>query len=405
MSRRKPRILATRPQPQLRTPMPARRPARIVALPVTDAARFPALDRIASLDLLRLFAALLVVFFHFGYRGAAGATPMMPVAYPEVAALAKYGFVGVDLFFLISGFVIAASADGRTAIQFAIARAARLYPAFLVAMSLTAATVVALGALAPEAALVRWAANLTMFAPALGQPLMDGAYWSIVLEIVFYGWVGLFMALGLFSSRRRTIIAVWLAICAANEVTLQFKPLRILLLTEYGPLFASGVLMHLMWTGDKSRITRLLLAVAFALGLWHATSVEATFARLYHDAVATHVLWGLHAAIYLTFAGALVLCRYVAATPAVALLGGLTYPLYLIHQEAGYALIETLTPIVGRWPAAAVALAAALLVAWSIWHFVEPTGRRLIQASLKRLVAAMPANSKPFWPAWGSLAR
>jgi hypothetical protein len=40
----------------------------------------------------------------------------------------------------------------------------------------------------------QWLANLTMLAPMFGQPFMDGAYWSIVIEIIFYGWVmiGLF---------------------------------------------------------------------------------------------------------------------------------------------------------------------------------------------------------------------
>ena len=48
------------------------------------------------------------------------------VAVPDVASFASYGFMGVPAFFVISGFVIAYSAEGRTATSFAIAsRAAR----------------------------------------------------------------------------------------------------------------------------------------------------------------------------------------------------------------------------------------------------------------------------------------
>lgn len=350
----------------------------------------PGTDRIAALDLLRLAAALAVVVFHFGYRGTAGSVPMMGTAFPEIAGLAKYGFMGVDLFFMISGFVIAASAEGRTAVQFAIARAGRLYPAFVVAMTLTALVLVALGTLPPGTALVRWAANLTMVAPAAGQPFMDGAYWSIVLEIVFYGWIGLLIALGVFPTHTRTIVAIWLAFAACNELTVQLKPLRYLLLTEYAPLFASGVLMHLMWRGDRSAPTRALLGVAFALGLAHATTVDAAFVRLYQDSVSLPVMWALHVALYLVFWGALRLSRHIAATPRVLALGGLTYPLYLMHQEAGYAMIDALAPYMGRWPAMAVALAAGIVVAWVIWRHVEPVGRKLVVSHLKQWSAALP---------------
>lgn len=357
----------------------------------------PAQDRIATLDLLRLFAALAVVLFHYGYRGAAG-TPSFAVSYPELAPLAKYGFLGVDLFFVISGFVIAASAQGRTAVQFAIARAGRLYPAFFVAMTLTA-IVLALSGTVPIASVVaRWFANLTMVSPALGQPFMDGAYWSIVLEIIFYGWVALFIALGLFQTRLRTILSVWLAICALNELTLQLKPLRILLLTEYGPMFASGVLIHLIWRGDRSAAARMLLAVSFALGLSHVASVEATFARLYQDGIDVPTLLLLHAGIYLLFWAALACTRYVPATPLVAALGALTYPLYLIHQDAGYILIDAMSPVVGRWDALGVTLILALIVAWLISRYVEPAGRRILMSALSKGILSTQRLAMTSWP-------
>ncbi|WOO32781.1 acyltransferase family protein [Diaphorobacter limosus] len=61
--------------------------------------------RVNEIDLLRFFAALAVVFFHYSFRGyAADAMSIMP--YPLLASLSKYGYLGVELFFMISGFVI-----------------------------------------------------------------------------------------------------------------------------------------------------------------------------------------------------------------------------------------------------------------------------------------------------------
>ena len=82
-------------------------------------------SHLATLDLLRLVAALSVVLFHYFFRGAADGIHLAE-GYPEVAGYALYGYLGVNLFFLISGFVIAWSAEGRAWEQFALARFVRL---------------------------------------------------------------------------------------------------------------------------------------------------------------------------------------------------------------------------------------------------------------------------------------
>ena len=225
-------------------------------------------NRLAGLDLLRLVAALGVVAYHFCFRGYTGAPQLVQVGYPELAGAARYGFLGVDLFFIISGFVIAASAQGRSWTTFGIARAARLYPAFLVCMTTTAFVLAIAGNEVHTATAVQWTANLIMVPRIVGQSFMDGAYWSIVLEIVFYGWVALFIACGLFERRLLTIITVWLVVAALNEHVLGIKALRWLLLTEYGPLFASGVLMQRIHRGIAGPATWGLLAAAFLLAGW-----------------------------------------------------------------------------------------------------------------------------------------
>ncbi|MGL4241528.1 MAG: acyltransferase family protein, partial [Beijerinckiaceae bacterium] len=164
--------------------------------------------RLANLDLLRLVAALMIVLFHFGYRGPA-APGWAPSAYPELGWIAQEMWAGVSFFFIISGFVIAWSAEKRDAYGFLVSRAARLYPAFLACMTVTA---VGMALLAPAGVeefrmtAARWLANLPLVSKALGQPFVDGAYWSIVIEVIFYGWVAVLMALGVFGRRQLTIL-------------------------------------------------------------------------------------------------------------------------------------------------------------------------------------------------------
>lgn len=143
-------------------------------MPAASTSTQPRHHRVPALDLLRLLAALGVVLFHYAYRGAA-AEGFTTVSLPNLAFVAKYGWFGVQLFFVISGFVIAWSAIGRTSIEFAIARAGRLWPAFAACATITFIVTYCFGAPRFETSLAHWLANLTMIAPAFHQPFMDGA--------------------------------------------------------------------------------------------------------------------------------------------------------------------------------------------------------------------------------------
>ena len=95
--------------------------------------------RLAILDGLRLVAALMVVSYHYISRADAwgrGGRHGFPTI---VDSAAHYGFFGVELFFLISGFVICMSAMGRGLGEFFVARVVRLYPAYWFAILLTTA--------------------------------------------------------------------------------------------------------------------------------------------------------------------------------------------------------------------------------------------------------------------------
>ena len=307
--------------------------------------------------------------------------------------MVKYGFLGVDLFFMISGFVIAASAEGRSAWQFAVARATRLYPGHVACMTLTA-VIIAMWGIAPHSAsVVQWLANLTMVAPAFGQRFMDGAYWSIVLELVFYGWVFGLVAAGLFERRLIEIVAIWLSLCLLNETMLHSVVLQYAALSEYGPVFASGVLMHRLWRGDRRVVVWSLLAAAAALSGYHVFEVVREFKRLYNEPIDIPTMWLLQAGLYALFAGALLASRHIAATPLVLALGGITYPLYLLHQNAGFVTLGRLEPLIGRWPALVVVVIAVAALAWAVWRFAEPAGRAIMKPAL----AAIEGNVVALW--------
>ena len=98
-------------------------------------------SRVVELDALRGIAALAVVAFHYTtqYGQQYGHTTPLGFGFPP-------GNYGVNLFFLISGFVIFMTLErARSAMDFVVSRFSRLYPAYWAAMALTCIFVYVLG--------------------------------------------------------------------------------------------------------------------------------------------------------------------------------------------------------------------------------------------------------------------
>ena len=71
-------------------------------------------ERLPALDLLRFFAAAAVMVYHYTYYFAESGGPELSA----LEAVTRHGYLGVELFFMISGFVILWSASNRTAKKF-----------------------------------------------------------------------------------------------------------------------------------------------------------------------------------------------------------------------------------------------------------------------------------------------
>lgn len=348
--------------------------------------------RIETLDVLRLFAALSVVAYHYTFRGAA-ADAMTWISFPDLTPVTKYSYLGVRLFFVISGFVIAYSAEGRTAKQFAIARAARIYPGFVVCMTLTFLGTAVFGAPRFTTTGDQWLANLVLFAPALKQPLMDGVYWSIVYEVIFYGWVMLLIASGAFARRLPAILVVWLALSLLNELFLHSMAVRRLFLTDESGFFSAGIALYIIFRGERSFAVLLLLAIATAIAakdaMIDAEWQRAHFGIPFSDIVVTAVSIAAVAIVALS----LMVQRLPLPSGLVLALGGLTYPLYLLHQQLGFIAFNQMKGVMPASVVAVATLLAMLSLSYLIWRFIERPGQRLLRTVLPRALVWPPGST------------
>lgn len=345
--------------------------------------------RFRELDGLRGIAALAVLASHFtgGYNSHYTAAPQPFVDFP-------YGAFGVQLFFLISGFVILMSAHrAERPSDFIISRVSRIYPAYWV--SLVLALAVSFFFHVGDVGLTAWetVANFSMMQRWLQVPNAVEVYWTLAVELQFY--VLIFALIVITRSRITdkviiTFTVAWLVLSLGialwacpfswgidpqNVVT----PVKIVLnvsLAEFGPLFSTGMLAYL--SRDRGHFM-ILTPVAGAVSVIVAT--------LLHS-------WSYGAIV----AGICTAFIIIALRPRTSWLnlrglqwlGKISYSLYIVHSVVGYLVIQSVWPLIGRDWAILAALIAAILVAWA----VHEIGEQKASAAMKRLLLGLRERTR-----------
>jgi peptidoglycan/LPS O-acetylase OafA/YrhL len=341
-------------------------------------------DRAPELDLLRFIAATMVVVYHYAYRPAVNGV-VDPLVYGGLQDVAAYGYLGVQLFFLISGFVIVWSAAGRRPLQFLRSRFLRLYPMFWVGVVLTLIAVW-LGNVRPELFSLRVVlANLTLVPAYFDAPLVDGVYWTLAIELKFY--LLIFLALML---RQMPNLERWLYLWLAASVVATFwvTPLTSsLVMLPHGFFFVGGAICYFIRASGLDGVRMVALGVAAAGSAFHAVIGRGDFT--FESQVADPFVV---AALILLFYGAMLATamRWVSLphAPFWAMLGALTYPLYLLHNMLGRVIMWELEPHVGAWGRLAIVTLIVYALSWLCARWIEPAARDGIAGLLGRMGSA-----------------
>jgi peptidoglycan/LPS O-acetylase OafA/YrhL len=349
-----------------------------------------------EIDLLRFVAALAVVLFHFTYRGY-HANSLSRVEYPALGEVFKYGYLGVQLFFIISGYVILLSARGKTVGGFFASRVGRLFPAYWVACT---CTYVVLRLCSPAGHAAGWPSllsapsvgvyllNLTMLQSFLGVPDIDGVYWTLGIELLFYLLVGLLIAFKWFK-HLPLVLTAWLAYCAFVGPAVVGSPVTFILFPRHAPFFIAGMLFCLLQTSQEARwklVGLLLLAYALALRAVRA-GVEDTVQVLHQPfslLVACLLVTAFFAAFWLVGQGWLRL----GPRPWLSWAGALTYPLYLLHQNIGYVVFQYAGGHVNK----EVLLASLLLALGGLSYLIHVLVERRYSKGLTRKLSRVLAT-------------
>ncbi|MEJ8801334.1 acyltransferase family protein [Pontibacter sp. H249] len=322
------------------------------------------MKRLELLDYGRFFAALCVVLFHYTYDGIENGKITSISLNEELSEITKYGYFGVQLFFMISGYVIFYSARNRTASQFAVSRAARLYPLFWFAVLITSFFALAWGgpkmAVTPSQVL----ANLTMMPRFLGYDLVDGVYWTLALELKFYILVFIFILLGL-QHKLETAFLLWPWLIIGSLLA-GFDSLPFV--GQFYCFFAAGAIFAII--KEKLTVQAVLsLTAAYALCVYDSAIQPAALnnSREYS---------GLVIALLVTsfFVFFLILNSKWGSNLRLfksSELGTLTYPLYLIHSHIGYIVISKLATEQNKLLVCSLVFLAAIGVSYFLHKVIE----------------------------------
>jgi peptidoglycan/LPS O-acetylase OafA/YrhL len=337
--------------------------------------------RVNEIDLLRFFAAMAVVLFHYSFRGYA-ADGMSLVPHPALAPYSKYGYLGVELFFMISGFVILMSAASGNLAQFVASRMARLYPAFWACCTISFLVIIFAGDPRYTASLDQYLLNMTMLSGFLRVPSMDGVYWSIFVEMRFYALVAILLFIGKIH-RAELLSVLWLIASVALELFPSYG-LRYIFLVDYSAYFIAGAICYLIWSNGFSPVRMVVLGASWILAIFQSLRQLPAFEHHYDVGMNEFIVVGMITAFFLvmlriSFGG----IGFIGKRSWV-FVGALTYPLYLVHQNVGYIIFDGAYGKMNSDTVFCGTIVVVLSVAYGVNRFVErPLAGRMKHAIVR----------------------
>ncbi len=363
----------------------------------------PRCPRYRSLDLWRGVACLLVIVFHATFYAA-------PMA-SGLAAVTSWLWVGVPVFFVISGYCISATVDSarrrpQALRGYFVRRFRRIYPPFWILVGLCALLVPVVEAvvfpgllsgpphaIAPPGSLTvwQWLGNLTLTESWRGHLAGDGCHyflghaWTLCYEEQFYAVAGLLLLVAprrFFPAAGLVSVLVAVVCLAAHRLGL---PVGGYFFDGRWLLFAAGILVYyrVNYAGRAAGwiITGFLLTCAAYAGRNPARLLDANGKFEMELCVAFGCAW-LLTAIH-RWDSFLAVARLLRP---VQFCGTICYSLYLVHWPVVKAISHgfdragvrgAVPTLLGIVP---VCLAASVALAWLFHRAVE---RRFLNAPAK----------------------
>ena len=258
---------------------------------MADEAKGERIGPYRTLDAWRGVAALAVVLFHWGEMVVYSSHSL--ASYPLYQAF-RYGYLGVQIFFVISGYCIAAAAVANVrrsegAVTFMKARVRRIYPTYWAGLVLTLAfyyvgyLLVRLGALHPNiytqadpltASPFFYLTNLSLTMVWLRQPELLAVAWTLSYEMAFYVIFAVLLGLLSAAGKARHLLTTLHGLTILSLVWLIVSPSSAVFPLNMWPQFGLGIIVYDLAANPKRPLPKALAAVTYALLILFVTRYD-----------------------------------------------------------------------------------------------------------------------------------
>lgn len=288
--------------------------------------------RLLELDCLRGIAAITVVLFHIS------------ASIPALHGFFDFGCTGVELFFLISGFVIFLTIKKtKNAKHFIVSRFARIYPAYWACVSITTLAIISWEVATRQPLSFpnfrEYCINLTMFQYYFDVKNIDDVYWTLTYELLFYGFV---LLLYLLNAVKNFHVIGYIIVITCLACLFVLKPLNpgiysIVIhhfpIINYFALFIAGITFYqLKFDGHSfSKYFLVILCLITQTLFFHETGKIAFLS--YPQYLACLLVYFSAFFLYITN-----LLGFIINSVTL-FLGKISYSLYLIHYYISYRLL------------------------------------------------------------------
>ncbi len=323
--------------------------------------------RLKELDNLRGFAAINVVLYHYTARFREIHHHDYPPQFDW-----NYGHYGVELFFVISGFVIFMTLHNVKNIkEFAFKRFLRLYPTYWLCIILTLIiTNIFQHSKFESYTFFQVLANFSMIQEIFNVHNIDGVYWSLLPELFFYVFIGFFFAIG-WLSKLRTIAVLWISLMILNQLNL--LPFGAYLLNlKYGMFFLAGMLFYHLKFNKGNWVEHLLISFCLLVGIWTHPSAESGY-----------IFTGIFGLFYLFIYDKL---KFISCKPLL-FLGYISYPLYLLHQNIGFYIMNDLKQYIDQeYLIITLTVGLLIILAWLVTKYLEKPILKYLNSKIRKQI-------------------
>ena len=318
-------------------------------------------ERLENIDLLRGVAIIFVVFFHYTYHYS---VEYLLRTDEWSLPIARYGWSGVDIFFIVSGYCIALTiVKTSNFIEFSIRRFARIYPAYFFCGIVTLVFYTFFDLPGREVDWYTGFMNLIFanFIPGLKFQYIDGIYWALMIELKFYIFFGIIYFI--FKNLNKAII-VWFFFSVILNLLLLFDNEQVTFFTSISPhsnLFLIGLMVFNL--KEKSYISYLLITLFALINIFineRYLGFEIFFIFLI---LITTLALKIKVNLRLNF---------------LSKIGLVSFSWYLLHNSIGIIIIRELNKIGVENYSVIIATLITLFFSSISYKFIEITLKRMI---------------------------